>query len=200
MSRRRTTETAGHACMAEKDCFSWVRIPRYCWCSMPEWAADTALRCIPLIRWDAGGTYGVFTPVPCWRNLLPHKRKPDICPAVFFWDNFSFRICIIRITELYSLINCNISCSTFAVELVYTVIFRQYPLKPVRGRSYLRSSSVKMFRWDCMFTSFRMLACTMNATPDGASELVCWKCSAFYEMCSQLRWIPQWRIGESAGD
>lgn len=56
-------------------------------------------------------------------------------PQYFFWRKFIFQICIIRITELYSLINCELSCPIFAVELIYTVIFQQTRCKPAKLNS-----------------------------------------------------------------
>ena len=106
--------------------------------------ADAPCRSEPPIQHNAVSTvygalpvelYGAFTPVPCQRNHLPHTLRLDICSAVFFWRKFIFQICIIRITELYSLINCELSCPIFAVELIYTVIFQQTRCKPAKLNS-----------------------------------------------------------------
>lgn len=101
--------------------------------------AETSCRySITLYQWvTETSRWGLWDIHACALSTEPSAAYPPVghLPRSIFWRKFVFQICIIRITELYSLINCELSCSIFAVELIYTVIFQQTRCKPAKLNS-----------------------------------------------------------------
>ena len=120
------TGVAGHACTVENGGSSWARTQRCHGCSVPEWAADTAVlyeSMQGMFRWGLGNIYVCAL---LKEPLAAQAGTGHLPRSIFLAKNCASWFALSESSDYIHDITADFQVfHPFAVELIYTIIFQQ---------------------------------------------------------------------------